>query len=637
MRSKRKPSGLFARGGVRVVEPLERRTLLSVTPITLATVGVTAAPRVAVDAAGDVFGTTLRSGTSAGTIFEIPAGTNTVKTLASFGSADPSVNTLGIDPGDIVIDPSGNLFGGSRSGGVSIDGAPNPTGRGGTLWELPTGSAAIRVRQTYSHINDYYNPSYGVSSVAVDAADNVFAAVTYDDASFQLPIINEYVSATGETGSVIASNAAVLPNFAVDATGNTFTVSQAMPGDIGPDGIAQKWPTRTAGGVAGSTVPSPTTVATFDGTAATGGGVPEGVAVDAAGNLFVTTSTAVTKVPAGTSQVRVLASLPGANFMGNPVVDAAGDVFAVSSATGGPEGQGEVVELPAGASAMRVLTSFTAAGLNQQFPELGGLTVDGAGDLFGTRPSGTGTTTVFEYPAADLPTGGSALVPTMAKSRLPTAVFTGAVVKGAVAVTVTNGGTATSTGTDMVTLYAVPGASGSAVVPIAGVTRKLTLKASRSATVSIPVKGLSLPAGTYTIAARVTDAAGGTSASGGGATLAVADPHVVLSATMTAAPAAVLPGRPLTLTLRLTNGGNGDSTGLTTIAVYLSADGTAPTLPVTAVTRSVKVKTGGKAVIMRLKVKVPTTAVAGNFYPLVMLIQGTAKATAATNAPVAVS
>jgi uncharacterized repeat protein (TIGR03803 family) len=100
---------------------------------------------LAIDAAGDIFGTTEAGGPynnpgvnvvarGYGTVFEIPAGTNTVTTLLSFNATD------GFGPeGGIYLDASGNLFGTTSEGGTNND---------GTLFELsPTvpepGSLAI--------------------------------------------------------------------------------------------------------------------------------------------------------------------------------------------------------------------------------------------------------------------------------------------------------------------------------------------------------------------------------------------------------------------------------------------------------------------------------------------------------------
>jgi uncharacterized repeat protein (TIGR03803 family) len=83
---------------------------------------------LAIDAAGDIFGTTEAGGAfdnvntnnlvpGDGTVFEIPAGTDTVTTLLSFDGAD------GAGPvGGIYLDAAGDLYGTTEFGGVNNDG-----------------------------------------------------------------------------------------------------------------------------------------------------------------------------------------------------------------------------------------------------------------------------------------------------------------------------------------------------------------------------------------------------------------------------------------------------------------------------------------------------------------------------------
>ena len=629
-----------------VVEPLEQRRLLSIVPMTLATLDGPVAPRVAVDSAGNVFGTTLSSGTSAGSVFEIAAGTSTVETLATFGS-DSSTNVDGIDPGNIVIDAAGNLFGGTAAGGTQADYTPSSGSTGGTLWELPHGDTALRVLQTFGHVTPYYDPALGVSSVALDAAGDVFASVGYRIEDWSLSI-QEYIPALNATGYVADLSykydlTRPLSNFAVDPAGNTFVPVQPLGGG----GSISSIPAGTAAAnLAGATAPVGEKLASFDGL-----GSPEGVAFDAAGNAYINTVTgSIFEVPKGTSTPKLLASntqvdqnpFSDVTYVG-PVVDAAGDVFEVADNPSGGvfEATGKVayneygslLELPAGGSALRTLMTFDTAAEAQQ---VGGLTVDAAGDVFGTMPSGAGTA-VFELPAAVLPTSGSALVPTVARSTLPTAVVTGRPVRGTVAVTLTNGGTATSTGATTVTLYAVAGASDSAVTPIARVTRRLTLRAGRSARVAVPVRGPVLPGGAYSVVARVTDAAGGTSTAADDRPLGVAAAHAAVSVGVTSVqPRAVTPGRMLLLTLAVVNGGNVAATGPAMIAVSLVADGSGPPVGVATVNRPLRVAAGGRAVPVRVAVRVPTAVPAGSYTVQVTLAFAGAPVTAAAGSAIEV-
>src|SRR5882757_2413369 len=80
-----------------------------------------------VDGQGNLFGTTLLGGSDGeGTIFELPAGTSTPVTLASFSGVDGAFPT-----GALVADSRGNFFGTTQQGGTS---------RSGNVFELPAGS-----------------------------------------------------------------------------------------------------------------------------------------------------------------------------------------------------------------------------------------------------------------------------------------------------------------------------------------------------------------------------------------------------------------------------------------------------------------------------------------------------------------
>jgi uncharacterized repeat protein (TIGR03803 family) len=73
---------------------------------------------VIIDAAGNLFGTTVNGGTNGtGSVFEIPAGTQNLVTLASFGAHD------GVAPdAPLTVDSEGNLYSTTSAGGTSDSG-----------------------------------------------------------------------------------------------------------------------------------------------------------------------------------------------------------------------------------------------------------------------------------------------------------------------------------------------------------------------------------------------------------------------------------------------------------------------------------------------------------------------------------
>ncbi len=135
----------------------------------------------------------------------------------------------------------------------------------------------------------------------------------------------------------------------------------------------------------------PNSLGTFDYNT-TGGGPAGGVIEDSAGDLFGTSSYggssgngALYEVVAGADTLTPLASPSGGLPQGPPVVDAAGDLF---FAVGGTE----IDELAAGSTKLSTLVTIKANG---------NLTIDSAGDIFGTTGGGAlGYGSVFEIVAA---------------------------------------------------------------------------------------------------------------------------------------------------------------------------------------------------------------------------------------------
>jgi uncharacterized repeat protein (TIGR03803 family) len=157
---------------------------------------------------------------------------------------------------------------------------------------------------------------------------------------------------------------------------------------------------KTAGGY------TPTTLLNFDGS---NGASPYGSLIaDAAGDLFGTTAGVGSASPgtvfelvksAGGYTLATLFSFNGANGAqpySSLLIDAAGDLFGVTL-HGGTSGDGTVFELANTASGYTLNTLVNFNGANGADP-VGSLTVDAAGDLFGTTYQGGsfGDGTVFE-------------------------------------------------------------------------------------------------------------------------------------------------------------------------------------------------------------------------------------------------
>ena len=148
-----------------------------------------------------------------------------------------------------------------------------------------------------------------------------------------------------------------------------------------------------------------TTLATFTGS---NGEYPErGVTIDAAGDLFGTTylggadnDGTVFEIVKSTGALITLATFTGANGaspLSQLVSDAAGDLFGTTE-TGGADNDGTVFEIAKSTGKLTTLATFTGANGAEVD---GGLTINSAGDLFGTTYYGGANDdgTVFELPA----------------------------------------------------------------------------------------------------------------------------------------------------------------------------------------------------------------------------------------------
>jgi uncharacterized repeat protein (TIGR03803 family) len=101
------------------------------------------------DKSGNLFGTAVLGGElgGEGTVFELPAGTRTITTLASFNGTDGNGPYAGL-----LMDKSGNLYGTAAYGGDSRD---------GTVFELPAGSGTITTLVSFDG-TDGTNPQAGL-------------------------------------------------------------------------------------------------------------------------------------------------------------------------------------------------------------------------------------------------------------------------------------------------------------------------------------------------------------------------------------------------------------------------------------------------------------------------------------------
>ena len=360
-----------------------------------------------------------------GNVFVADTGNNAVKEIAAAGGY-ATVTTL-VSPGaftapnEVAIDSHGNLF--------VADGSATP------VKEVPAASR-------YATVNAVGSIDAAPTALALDSADNLYLSSTVDLANFQSGSVTEFLAAGGyATDQTIAGipkeTTPPLSGLAIDGSGNVFastasagygpalieyTVSTPVYSMIvlaggsrsfdSPDGVAADaagdvfvtdssntvWQIAAADGYS-KAVALPVPAGTFS--------LPTGMAVDHSGNLFVLESGQVKEVLAegGYSTVVTLPAPPTLAASTGIAIDAAGNLFLAEL------GANQVVEIPAAGGYASVSPIAVA---NGHFNGPTGVAVDGSGNVFVTDP---GNGVVKEILAADgyvtvntLPAGGGKLL-----------------------------------------------------------------------------------------------------------------------------------------------------------------------------------------------------------------------------------
>jgi uncharacterized repeat protein (TIGR03803 family) len=188
--------------------------------------GAVPAAGVIEDSAGNLFGTTDYGGPFAGmsdnppgygTVFELAAGSGTITTLASFNSSN------GANPaGRLIEDSSGDLFGTTTSGGAYND---------GTAFELPAGRGTIVTLVSFDGING----SAPTGGLYEDSNGNLLGT-TSGGGAFGDGTVFEIPAATDSLATLAAFNGS-------DGSGPT--------GDLIEDSARHLFGTMAAGGASG--------------------------------------------------------------------------------------------------------------------------------------------------------------------------------------------------------------------------------------------------------------------------------------------------------------------------------------------------------------------------------------------------
>ena len=286
----------------------------------------------------------------------------TLATLAGFNTAN------GADPNaGLVIDAAGNLYGTTAGGGSAGD---------GTAFELPAAARTNLVTVGTFNGGNGMTPN----GLAIDPAGNLFGTAqrggSYADGTvFKLVVGGQPSVLTLDTFAAANGQYPQAP-VTSDAAGNLFGTTYQG----GPYGVGTVFEVDAASrGL--------TTVVTFN--TSSGGQHPAaGLVADAAGNLYGTTSTTAFELSGtGHQTVTTLATFTGGNgaVPSGLTIDPAGNLYGTTN-FGGTGGVGTAFEL-SGPTHQTLTTLATFAGANGSQPA-GGLTVDAAGNLYGTTFGG---------------------------------------------------------------------------------------------------------------------------------------------------------------------------------------------------------------------------------------------------------
>ena len=400
----------------RTLEALEPRVLLSGNSYTIGVYSFTggadgAAPfaGLAADTHGNLFGTTTTHGAgNLGTVLELPSGAGAVTTMYAFTGPPDGATPYG----GLLVDPQGNLFGTTSAGG---------TFGNGTVFEIPTGSSVPTILHSFTGA-DGANPR---ANLMMDPSGNLFGTTVNGGALgsgtvFEIPHSGGFFTLHDFTG--FADGGAPYGGLLRDAAGNLFGTT--FSGGGGHNGTLFEIPhgggfttllsfTGTANGA------KPTGQLTLDnagnifGTTSAGG-------AHGNGTIFVIAASAGSL----TTLYSFTGGVDGASPYAGLTLDSSGDLFGTTF-RGGAYARGTVFEIPFGASTPQTLYSFTggADGLNPYGPvtvttqgNIFGTTTGGGaaglGTLISLAPTATTQLAVAQQPS-DVQ-AGSTMTPAVA-------------------------------------------------------------------------------------------------------------------------------------------------------------------------------------------------------------------------------
>ncbi len=336
----------------------------------------------ALDPQGNLYWTTESGGTNGlGAVYEIAKGSGTLVTVASFNG------TNGALPSGVTIDAHGNLYATTQAGG--------PAGLGdgmGTVWEIARGTDTITTLAAFNVPNGSGRAVEPRGGVTLDAQGDLYGT-TETGGPDSVGTVWELARGSNTLSTVASFDGAngSLPSGGVilDAQGNLYGATATG----GPYNSGTIWEIATGSN----------TITTLLGVGY------EVSAVDSQGNFYVAASNELhepsveefSRLANGTYGGSKVVFFKGIHSLERPsavTVDAQGNLYGTIAA-GGAYGDGILWEIVKGSNTITTLASF--GGTNGSTP-VSGVTLDGAGNLYGTTyttgPNGLGT--VWEFTPA---------------------------------------------------------------------------------------------------------------------------------------------------------------------------------------------------------------------------------------------
>jgi len=282
-----------------------------------------------IDAAGNLYGTE-NGYYGTGGVFEVVKGSGTVTTLATFDGSDngyPAGDGERSSPG-LVMDAAGNLYGSSPYGG---DAYGNGNGAG-TVFELAKGSHNLTTLATFNGLNG----SVPAAKLSIDGAGNIYGTTIYGPTDYGSAAY--YNTGYGTVFEVAKGSGTVTDLAVFEPLSNGYALPTNPKTGVIVDGAGNLYGTTDASVfevLKGSGVV--TTLATVDPSST---GVGE-LVMDAAGNLFGTSNAygrnndygTVFEVVNGSGTATTLANLDVTMAFPNDalIMDAAGNLYGTTS------------------------------------------------------------------------------------------------------------------------------------------------------------------------------------------------------------------------------------------------------------------------------------------------------------------